>query len=258
MGQKIHPRGFRLGYIQDWQSKWFSVHKMPELIGEDFEIRRMVEERFNQASVSWVGIERAGSYLKLTIHTSRPGIVIGRRGADIESLKKAIEALTGRKVFVNVSEIKVAELDPRLVGQSIAQQLEKRIGHKKAIKRAMERTMGAGALGIKIMVSGRLGGSEIARREQFRKGRVPLQTLSAEIDYGLTEAMTVMGKIGVKVWIFRKLFFAKTPRELLAELRKLSPNYDAEQEAKAVANKEAANVDAEKSEIPQAARGDKN
>lgn len=221
MGQKIHPRGFRLGYIQDWQSKWFSAHKMPELIGEDFEIRRMVRDRFNQASVSWVGIERAGSYLKLTIHTARPGIVIGRRGMDIENLKKDIEALTSRKVFINVSEIKVAEMDPRLVGQSIAQQLEKRIGHKKAIKRAMERTMGSGALGIKIMVSGRLGGSEIARREQFRKGRVPLQTLSADIDYGLTEAMTVMGKIGVKVWIFKKLFFAKTPRELMDQLKKL-------------------------------------
>ena len=221
MGQKIHPRGIRLGYIQDWQSKWFSAHKMPELIGEDFEIRRMVRDRFQMASVSWVGIERAGSYLKLNIHTSRPGIVIGRRGMDIESLKKDVEALTSRKVFINVSEIKVAEMDPRLVGQSIAQQLEKRMGHKKAIKRAMERTMGSGALGIKVMVSGRLGGSEIARREWFRKGRVPLQTLSADIDYGLTEANTTMGKIGVKVWIFKKLFFAKTPRELMEQLKKL-------------------------------------
>jgi len=221
MGQKIHPRGIRLGYIQDWQSKWFSVHKMPELIGEDFEIRRMVRDRFQMASVSWVGIERAGSYLKLTIHTARPGIVIGRRGMDIESLKKDVEALTSRKVFINVSEIKIPEMDPRLVGQSIAQQLEKRMGHKKAIKRAMERTMGAGAQGIKVMVSGRLGGSEIARREWFRKGRVPLQTLSADIDYGLTEANTTMGKIGVKVWIFKKLFFAKTPRELMEQLKKL-------------------------------------
>ena len=221
MGQKIHPRGIRLGYIQDWQSKWFSVHKMPELIGEDFEIRRMVRDRFQMASVSWVGIERAGSFLKLTIHTARPGIVIGRRGMDIESLKKDVEALTSRKVFINVSEIKIPEMDPRLVGQSIAQQLEKRMGHKKAIKRAMERTMGSGAQGIKVMVSGRLGGSEIARREWFRKGRVPLQTLSADIDYGLTEANTTMGKIGVKVWIFKKLFFAKTPRELMEQLKKL-------------------------------------
>ncbi|MBI4803469.1 MAG: 30S ribosomal protein S3 [Elusimicrobia bacterium] len=221
MGQKIHPRGIRLGYIQDWQSRWFSLKKMPELIGEDFEIRNMIRERFALASVSWVDIERAGSYIKLTIHTARPGVVIGRRGSDIENLKKDVEAMTGRKIFINVSEIKIPEMDPRLVGQAIAQQLEKRIGHKKAIKRAMERTIASGAQGIKVMVSGRLGGAEIARREWFRKGRVPLQTLSADIDYGLSEAMTVMGKIGVKVWIFKKLFFAKTPRELMEQLKKL-------------------------------------
>ncbi|HAF96460.1 MAG TPA: 30S ribosomal protein S3 [Elusimicrobia bacterium] len=221
MGQKIHPRGMRLGYIQDWQSRWFAPKKMPELIGEDFEIRKMIGERFQQASVSWVDIERAGPFLKLTIHTARPGVVIGRRGTDIENLKKDIETLTKRKVYVNVSEIKIAEMDSRLVGQSIAQQLEKRISHKRAIKRAMERTMASGALGIKVQVGGRLGGSEIARREWFRKGRVPLQTLSADIDYGLTEAYTTMGKIGIKVWIFKKLFFAKTPRELMEQLKKL-------------------------------------
>ena len=221
MGQKIHPRGLRLGYIQDWQSRWFSPKKMPELIGEDFEIRRMVTERFQLASVSWVDIERAGAYLKVTIHTARPGVVIGRKGADIENLKKDIERLTKRKVYINVSEIKIPELDPRLVGQSVAQQLEKRISFKRAIKRAMERTMGSGALGIRVMASGRLGGAEIARREWFRKGRVPLQTISADIDYGLTEANTSMGKIGIKVWIFKKLFFAKTPRELREQLIKM-------------------------------------
>jgi small subunit ribosomal protein S3 len=221
MGQKIHPRGLRLGYIQDWQSRWFSPKKMPELIREDFEIRHMVTERFAMASVSWVDIERAGAYLKVTIHTARPGVVIGRKGADIENLKKDVERLTKRKVFINVSEIKIPELDPRLVGQSVAQQLEKRISFKRAIKRAMERTMGSGALGIKVMASGRLGGAEIARREWFRKGRVPLQTISADIDYGLTEANTSMGKIGIKVWIFKKLFFAKTPRELREQLIKM-------------------------------------
>ncbi len=221
MGQKIHPKGLRLGYIQDWQSRWFSPKKMPELIREDFEIRQMVTERFHLASVSWVDIERAGAYLKVTIHTARPGVVIGRKGADIENLKKDVEKLTKRKVFVNVSEIKIPELDPRLVGQNVAQQLEKRISFKRAIKRAMERTMGSGALGIKIMASGRLGGAEIARREWYRKGRVPLQTISADIDYGLTEAHTSMGKIGIKVWIFKKLFFAKTPRELREQLQKM-------------------------------------
>ncbi|MBI5744800.1 MAG: 30S ribosomal protein S3 [Elusimicrobia bacterium] len=221
MGQKIHPRGLRLGYIQDWQSRWFSPKKMPELIREDFEIRHMVTERFAMASVSWVDIERAGAYLKVTIHTARPGVVIGRKGADIENLKKDVERLTKRKVFINVSEIKIPEMDARLVGQSVAQQLEKRISFKRAIKRSMERTMGSGALGIKIMASGRLGGAEIARREWFRKGRVPLQTISADIDYGLTEAHTSMGKIGIKVWIFKKLFFAKTPRELREQLLKM-------------------------------------
>ena len=221
MGQKIHPKGLRLGYIQDWQSRWFSPKKMPELIGEDFEIRRIVTERFHLASVSWVDIERAGAYLKVTIHTARPGVVIGRKGADIENLKRDVERLTKRKVFINVSEIKIPELDPRLVGQSIAQQLEKRISFKRAIKRSMERTMGSGALGIKVMASGRLGGAEIARREWFHKGRMPLGTISADIDYGLTEALTGMGKIGIKVWIFKKLFFAKTPRELREQLQKL-------------------------------------
>lgn len=221
MGQKIHPKGLRLGYIQDWQSRWFSPKKMPELIGEDFEIRRIVMERFHLASVSWVDIERAGAYLKVTIHTARPGVVIGRKGADIENLKRDVERLTKRKVFINVSEIKIPELDPRLVGQSIAQQLEKRISFKRAIKRSMERTMGSGALGIKVMASGRLGGAEIARREWFHKGRMPLGTISADIDYGLTEALTSMGKIGIKVWIFKKLFFAKTPRELREQLQKM-------------------------------------
>jgi small subunit ribosomal protein S3 len=221
MGQKINPKGLRLGYIQDWQSKWFAPKNMPELIGEDFEIRNLVKARFHLASVSWVDIERAGSYLKLTIHTARPGVVIGRRGADIESLKNDVEKITGRKVFINVAEIKIPEMDPRLVGQSIAQQLEKRVSYKKAIKRAMERTLASGAKGVKIMVGGRLGGSEIARREWFRKGRVPLQTISADIDYGLTEAHTTMGKIGIKVWIFKKLFFAKTPKDLMEQLKKL-------------------------------------
>lgn len=221
MGQKIHPRAIRLGYIQNWQSKWFSMNKMPELILEDHEIRNLVRERFNLAAVSWVEIERAGSYLKVTIHTARPGVVIGRRGADIENLKTDIENLTGRKVFINVSDIKVPELDARLVAQSIALQIEKRVAYKRAIKRAMEKTMSSKAKGIKVMVAGRLGGAEIARREWFRLGRVPLQTISADIDYGFAEAMTIMGKIGIKVWIFKDLFFAKTPKELMEQLKKM-------------------------------------
>ncbi|MEW6012830.1 MAG: 30S ribosomal protein S3 [Elusimicrobiales bacterium] len=222
MGQKIHPNSVRLGYIRNWQSRWVADFKdMPQLIREDYEIRNMVKEKFLQAAVSSVIIERLGNYLKITINTARPGIVIGRKGQDIETLRAELERMTGKKVYINVFEIKVAELDATLVAQSIAFQLEKRVSYKRACKKAMEKTMASGALGIKVMVSGRLGGAEIARREWYRKGRVPLQTFSADVDYGFAEANTVMGKIGVKVWIFKKLFFAKTPRELQEELKKM-------------------------------------
>ncbi|HOJ86209.1 MAG TPA: 30S ribosomal protein S3 [Elusimicrobiales bacterium] len=222
MGQKIHPNSVRLGYIRNWQSRWVADFKdMPQLIREDYEIRNMVKEKFLQAAVSSVIIERLGNYLKITINTARPGIVIGRKGQDIETLRAELERMTGKKVYINVFEIKVAELDATLVAQSIAFQLEKRVSYKRACKKAMEKTMASGALGIKVMVSGRLGGAKIARREWYRKGRVPLQTFSADVDYGFAEANTVMGKIGVKVWIFKKLFFAKTPRELQEELKKM-------------------------------------
>lgn len=222
MGQKIHPNAVRLGYIREWQSRWVSdIKDMPQLIREDYDIRNIIRERFYQAAISSIIIERLGSYIKITIHTARPGVVIGRKGQDIENLKNDLERMTGKKVYVNVYEIKVPELDANLVAQAIASQIEKRVSYKKACKRAMDRTMASGALGIKVMVSGRLGGAEIARREWYRRGRVPLQTFAADVDYGFTEANTIMGKIGVKVWIFKKLHFAKTPRELQEELKKL-------------------------------------
>ncbi|HBL15687.1 MAG: 30S ribosomal protein S3 [Elusimicrobia bacterium GWA2_69_24] len=221
MGQKIHPKSVRLGYIQDWESKWFSLRDMPSLIGEDHKIREEIRRRFRMAAVSWVGIERAGTYLRVNIHTARPGVVIGKRGADIEAVRNEIEKLTKRKTFINVMEIKEPELDARLVGEAIAMQLERRIAHRRAIRRALERTMQAGALGVKVEVKGRLGGAEIARREWARKGRVPLHTFCADIDYGLTEAHTNMGLIGIKVWIFRKTYFAKSPKELLKEAEAL-------------------------------------
>ncbi|MBI4423847.1 MAG: 30S ribosomal protein S3, partial [Elusimicrobia bacterium] len=152
MGQKIHPKSVRLGYIQDWESKWFSPREIPALIGEDHKIRTLVKTRFRMAAVSWVGIERAGSYLRVNIHTARPGVVIGKKGVDIESLRTAIEGITSRKTFINVMEIKEPELDARLVAEAIAMQLEKRIAHRRAMRRAMERTMQSGALGIKVMV----------------------------------------------------------------------------------------------------------
>ena len=203
MGNKIHPNALRLGYIHDWQSKWFSTKDAPALIGEDFKIRNLVRKAFRMAAVSWVGIERAGSYLRVNIHTARPGVVIGKKGADIEALRKNVEAMTSRKTYVNVMEIKDPELDSRLVADSIAVQLEKRIAHRRAMRRAMERTIQSGALGIKVMISGRVNGAEISRREWQREGRVPLHTFAADVDYGTAEAMTHAGLIGVKVWIYK-------------------------------------------------------
>ena len=220
MGHKIHPKGLRLGYTQDWQSRWFAPKNMPALLMEDFQIRQIVESRFLLAAVSAVSIERAGSFLRVNIHTARPGVVIGKKGADIENLRKDLEKLTGSKTFINVIEIKNPETDARLVAQSIAFQIEKRAHYGAAMKKAIEKALAGKALGIKIMCGGRLGGAEIARTEWKREGRVPLHTLCADIDYGTYEANTVSGKIGIKVWIFKKTHFAKSPREILNELRK--------------------------------------
>lgn len=220
MGQKVHPRAVRLGYIQDWQSKWFSFRDMPVLIGEDYQIRQLVQHRFQRAAVSWVGIERAGAFLRVNIHTARPGVVIGKKGVDIEALRAAIEKLTGRNSYVNVMEIKEPELDAGLVAEAVAVQIERRINHRRAMRRAIERTRGAGALGIKIQVAGRLGGGEYARTQWQRQGRVPLHTFSADIDYGFREARTQMGLIGVKVWIFKKQYFAKSPYEIIKQMRR--------------------------------------
>ena len=220
MGNKIHPNSVRLGYIHDWESKWFSLRDMPALIGEDFKIRNLVKQTFRMAAVSWVGIERAGSYLRVNIHTARPGVVIGKKGADIEAIRSQIENMTQRKTFINVMEIKEPELDSRLVAEAIAVQLEKRIAYRRAMRRAMERTMQSGALGIKVMVGGRLNGGEIARREWMREGRVPLHTYAADVDYGTAEAFTTAGLIGVKVWIFKKQLFVKSPKELLLLAKK--------------------------------------
>jgi len=220
MGNKIHPNSVRLGYIHDWESKWFSLRDMPALIGEDFKIRNLVKQTFKAAAVSWVGIERAGSYLRVNIHTARPGVVIGKKGADIEAIRKKVEDMTSRKTFINVMEIKDPELDARLVAEAIAMQLEKRIAHRRAMRRAMERTLQSGALGIKVMVGGRLNGAEIARREWQREGRVPLHTYCADVDYGTAEAFTMAGLIGVKVWIFKKQLFVKSPKDLLAQAKR--------------------------------------
>jgi small subunit ribosomal protein S3 len=219
MGHKVHPIGIRLGYIRDWTSKWFNLKDMPAIIEEDFKVRKFLKERLKMAAVSKIGIERTGKYIRVNIFTARPGIVIGKKGADIEALRGAVEQMTGRKTTLNVMEIKRPELDAQLVAEGVAMQLEKQIGFRRAMKRAIERGMQSGALGVKIQVAGRLGGAEIARTEWQKEGRVPLQTLRADIDYGFTEAHINMGLIGVKCWIFRKELFKKTDADLMEEVR---------------------------------------
>lgn len=219
MGHKVHPKSVRLGYIKDWDSKWFNLKEMPDFIEEDRRIRATLKEKLKLASVSKIGIERAGKYLRVNIYTARPGIVIGKGGQGIETLRKEVENMTAKKTFVNVMEIKRPETDAQLAAESIAFQLERQIAFRRAMKKTIEKAMAAGAQGIKVMVSGRLGGAEIARTEWLKEGRVPLQTFRADIDYGFTEAYTTMGQIGVKVWIFKKEHFKKTAKELLEEAR---------------------------------------
>jgi len=217
MGQKIHPKGFRLGYTADWDSKWFSPKNMPDFLEEDFRIRKFVKERLKYAAVSKIRIERAGKYLKVDIFSARPGLVIGKRGADVESLKSDIEDISGKKTILNILEIKNPEVNAQLVAEGIAMQLMKRGSYRFVIKKVIERAMQSGALGIKVKISGRLGGNEIARSEWLKEGRIPLQTLRADIDYGFAESLTKMGIIGVKTWIFKKEFFRKTEKEMVDE-----------------------------------------
>ncbi|MDR3256472.1 MAG: 30S ribosomal protein S3 [Endomicrobium sp.] len=219
MGNKIHPKSVRLGYIKDWESKWFNLKEMPNFIEEDRRVRVYLKNKLKLASVSKIVIERPGKYLRVNIYTSRPGIVIGKGGQGIENFRKEIESMTTKKTFVNVMEIKRPEVDAQLAAEGIAFQLEKQIAFRRAMKKTIEKAMAARAQGIKVMVSGRLGGAEIARTEWLKEGRVPLQTFRADIDYGFSEAYTTMGQIGVKVWIFKKELFKKTTKELLEEAK---------------------------------------
>jgi small subunit ribosomal protein S3 len=219
MGHKIHPKGIRLGYIKDWESKWFNLKEMPNFIEEDYRIRVYLKNKLKLASVSKIMIERPGKYLRVNIYTSRPGIVIGKGGQGIESLRKEIETMTAKKTFVNVMEIKRPEIDAQLASENIAFQLEKQVAFRRVMKKTIEKAMVAGAQGIKVMVSGRLGGAEIARTEWLKEGRIPLQTFRADIDYGFSEAFTTMGQIGVKVWIFKKEFLKEMNKELTEEAK---------------------------------------
>jgi len=203
VGQKVHPKGFRLGIIRSWDSNWYADKDYSELLHEDYQIRKLVKERFYAAGISKVEIQRTGNRVRVTIHTAKPGIVIGRGGSEVEKLKVELATLTRKNININIQEIKRPELDAQIVAENVAQQLEKRISFRRAMKQTVQRTMRVGALGMKIAISGRLGGAEIARTEWYAEGKVPLHTLRADIDYGFAEANTTYGKIGIKVWINR-------------------------------------------------------
>jgi small subunit ribosomal protein S3 len=203
MGQKVHPIGLRLGIVKTWDSRWFSQKNYAALLHEDIKIRNIVKERLMHAGVAKVEIERAGQKAKINIHTARPGIIIGKKGAEVDKLKKDLEAMTGKQIYINIQEIRRPELDAQLVAENIALQLERRIAFRRAMKKAVTSALRLGAQGIKIKCAGRLAGAEIARTEWYREGRVPLHTLRADINYGFFEAKTTMGQIGVRVWIYR-------------------------------------------------------
>lgn len=205
MGQKVNPHGLRVGIIKDWDSKWYANDKdFSDLLIEDNKVREFLKKKLFASGISKIEIERTANKVKLNIFTAKPGMVIGKGGAGIEALRKEVEKLVNNKsVSINISEIKVPELDAQLVAENIAAQLEKRISFRRAMKQSMQRTMRSGAKGIKAMTSGRLGGAEIARSEWYREGTIPLQTLRADIDYGFAEAHTTYGRIGVKVWIYK-------------------------------------------------------
>jgi small subunit ribosomal protein S3 len=216
VGQKVSPKGLRVGIIRDWDAKWYADKNYVELLHEDLKIRKFVKDKLYIAVVSNIEIERAANNrVKITIFTAKPGIVIGRGGAEVETLRKELEKMTKKQVNINIQEVKRPELDAQLVAENIASQLERRIAFRRAMKQSVSRTLRMGAEGIKVQVSGRLGGAEIARSEWYSEGKVPLHTLRADIDYGFAEANTTYGKIGVKVWIYKG--------EVLPEAKKAEP-----------------------------------
>jgi small subunit ribosomal protein S3 len=203
VGQKTHPYGFRLVYNKTWHSRWYGEAHYADTLHEDLKLRRRLKARLGHAGVSEIDIERAADKLRVTIYTSRPGIIIGRRGAEVDKLRDDLQKEMGREVHINIQEIQRPELDAQLVAESIAGQLQRRVSFRRAMKKAMESAFRFGAKGVKIMVSGRLGGAEIARSEWYQEGRLPLHTLKADIDYGLAESRTTYGVIGVKVWVYK-------------------------------------------------------
>lgn len=204
MGQKVHPHGLRVGVIKDWDAKWYANNRnFADLLIEDNKVREYVKSKLYAAGISKIEIERAANRIKVNIHTAKPGIVIGRGGEGVDQIKKELEKMTGKNSLINIVEVKNPEVDAQLISENIAAQLEKRISFRKAMKQSINRAMRAGAKGVKVSCSGRLGGAEIARAESYHEGTIPLQTLRADIDYGFAEADTTYGKIGVKVWVYK-------------------------------------------------------
>jgi small subunit ribosomal protein S3 len=203
VGQKVNPNGLRVGIIRDWESRWFAGKDYADLLHEDIKIREYISKRLSDAALSKIEIERAANRVNIAIHTAKPGMVIGKGGTEVEALRKALNELSGKRVHINIMEVKRADLDAKLVAENIAKQLENRVSFRRAQKQAIQRAMRAGAKGIRTMVSGRLGGADIARSEHYSEGTVPLHTLRADIDYGTAEGDTTFGKLGVKVWIYR-------------------------------------------------------
>jgi small subunit ribosomal protein S3 len=216
VGQKTHPYGFRLVYNKSWKSRWYAEHDYAKMLHEDLELREMLKKRLSHAGVSDVDIERAADKLRVTIYTSRPGIIIGRKGAEVDKLRDDLMKKMGREVHINIQEIQRPELDAQLVAENLANQLLRRIAFRRAMKKQMESAFRFGAKGFKIMVSGRLGGSEIARTEWYQEGRLPLHTLKAEIDYGFAVSRTTYGVIGCKVWIYKGDLLREKGRRLEA------------------------------------------
>jgi len=216
MGQKVHPIGFRLGFNKTWRSRWFAEKDYADLLFEDIKLKKELKKRFAHAGVARVDIERAANKLKVSIFTSRPGIIIGRKGQEVDKLKTEIQKRTGKEVFINIQEILKPELDAQLVSESVALQLEKRIAFRRAMRKAVDAALRFGARGIKIRVSGRLNGAEIARSEWYLHGQLPLHTLRADVDFGFHEAHTTFGQIGVKTWIYRGESDAARPARALA------------------------------------------
>ncbi len=223
MGRKVHPVGFRIGVIRDWQGKWYSDKNYTVFLQEDFKLRKSVLTKYPEAAISKVDIDRQANEVAITIHTARPGIVIGRGGQRVDEMRQSLEKIIGKKVRLNIQEIRQPELDATLVSRSIAEQLERRIAYRRAMKQSMFRSIQAGAKGIRVICAGRLAGAEIARQQLMHQGRVPLHTIRADIDYGFCEAHTAMGRLGIKVWIYKGDILPEAKEEEAAEASATTP-----------------------------------